>query len=283
MSIKKFVLSIVGIAIALALPAQSVYNISCSTYDAPNNLPYKVLLDKYCPNLQMWNNYKENFPCYVSAIKVHGHYSLPNEVEKYCYKDDDYFKEIASYKKENIESHNPFIVTLYRSIKGNVHQISIPTVYWNIAHKKSERFRDFIIKDFKLNRLIAIGVTDYGEMFFFIKNNEKSMTCYYYDSLDAFIYSNYGKIKSHDDVVHDLIVAHKNGTPPSEDNEAIDEDTIDYIKAWLANIPILDASPYLLNEGKDVLDYIKSQLKGRKIYSIDLPFTFIDDRPRSVL
>lgn len=256
MYFKRIVLSIVGIAIALGLTAQSVYDISYSTYNCPDNLPYKTLLDKYCPNLQLWNNHDKNFPCHVSMIKLNGHYSNCEEAKEYYPMSDEELKFIQSIRKSDLAFTNPFLVTLYRNFNGKRTKVNIPTTYWNITHKKSERVKDFIIKDFQLKRLVAAVYFD-ERLFFFIKKDETSMTCYYYKSIGTFIYSNYGEVTAIDDNY-----------------------SINYFLTWLYSIP-LPSLPE--KEGKELLALIVSKADGKVQFTIDLPFVFKDNSSRSIL
>ena len=256
MYFKRIVLSVVGIAIALALTAQSVYDISYSTYNCPDNLPYGTLLDKYCPNLQLWNNHDKNFPCHVSVIKLNGHYSDCKEAKEYYPMSDKELKFIQSIRKSDLAFTNPFLVTLYRNFNGKRINVNIPTTNWNITHKKPERVKDFIIKDFQLKRLVAVVYFD-NRLFFFIKKDETSMTCYYYKSIGTFVYSNYGEVTAIDD-----------------------NDSINYFLIWLASIP-LPSLPK--EEGQKLLSLIVSKADGKNQFTIDLPFVFKDNTPRSIL
>lgn len=104
--------------------------------------------------------------------------------------------------------------------------------------------------------LVAVVYFD-NRLFFFVKKNETSMTCYYYKSIGTFIYSNYGEVTAIDDNY-----------------------SINYFLTWLYSIP-LPSLPE--EEGKKLLALIVSKANGKMHFTIDLPFIFKDNSPRSIL
>lgn len=239
MFIKRVVLSILFSVIALTLMAQ----VSYSTYDCSDELSYSELRDRYCPNLQIWDNHDRNFPCVVSIIKLAGVYTQTEDYKPYFDKRDDiYFKSISTMTSQNVISSTPFTVTVKLDIDGKNYILPIPTVDWNITHKKEYRYRDFSVKDFQLKRLVGIAQVD-GRWFFFIKKNNQTMTCFYYKSLGTFIWSNFGEVV------------------------LMNEESTKYLIAWLNTIPVYNVS----NKWKGLITHVVSKSEGKIKFVVDIP------------
>ena len=70
------------------------------------------------------------------------------------------------------------------------------------------------------------------------------------------------------------------GNPTGEVTAIDDNDSINYFLIWLASIP-LPSLPK--EEGQKLLSLIVSKADGKNQFTIDLPFVFKDNTPRSIL
>lgn len=262
MYLKRIALSIVGIAIALALTAQSVYDISYSTYNCPDNLPYQILKNKYCPYGKLWDEHGNNYPItppksklfedeYTDAIRPH-----------FETRDSMYYKIVSNLKREDVIICDPFeLWFIEERERPMVSNFSIPITDWNITHKKKDRFKDFIIKDFRVRDVIVVRRAGDG-IIFFIKKNSEEVTCYYYESLIAFVEHNHGDALKYmkyigQEVRYEKMT--KYDTKP--------------IELWLKSIPMKTANQ---GSGDGAVNYIMKLAGDKKVYSVDLSLSLFE-------
>ena len=141
---------------------------------------------------------------------------------------------------KNVLEANPFLVTLVKVFEGKLVKIQVPTVYWNITHKKKDRYKDLTIVDFQLKRLLTYSVVD-GRLFFFVQGSN-TVLCYYYKSLGSLIYENIGEVYN------------------------LDKNSIIYFSEWLKSIPVLDFT----NEWKSLIANIVVKSEGKITYVCEL-------------
>lgn len=238
MFIKRVILSLACSAIALTLLAQSSLK-SYSTYSCSDQESVESLM-KYCPGLQIWDNHDRNFPCFVSVIKLNSNYSTKESEFHYSPEKIKSLKEL-NLTKDNVLEANPFLVTLVKVFEGKLVKIQVPTVYWNITHKKKDRYKDLTITDFQLKRLLTYSVVD-GRLFFFVQGSNNTVLCYYYKSLGSLIYENIGEVYN------------------------LDKNSIIYFSEWLKSIPVLDFT----NEWKSLIANIVAKSEGKTTYVCEL-------------